>query len=121
LTRPRRARLGLFLVLAGSFAACGEPAGPIDDDTYVAVMAGLSFAQARFLDVASADSARRAVIEDSGIDPADLVAFAEANGANTEKMFALHERVLALVDSLVAIESGILVPPGDSIGAEPDR
>lgn len=120
LTPATRRLAARALCLGGALVACGEPAAPIDDDTYVLVMARLSYANARFLDVASIDSARRVVLEETGVDPADLLAFAEVHGADTGKMFTLHERIRDVVDSLDAVESGVSAPEDTLIG-EPGR
>ena len=110
----------LVLCFAGASLACREPEGPIDEETYVHVMARLSYAQARFLDVASIDSARRAILEETGIDPVDLLAFAELHGADTGRMTVLHDRIRLAVDSLDAVERG-MGTGGDTLPAEPPR
>ena len=81
-------------------------------------MSQLSYAQARYLDPERSDSARRAILEASGVDVSELLAFAELNGGDPQRMFQLHEAIRARVDSLEAIDAGAMIdpeaPPADS-------
>lgn len=97
--------------------ACGsdEPEfrGPIDGDTYVAVMGELADLE-RFPppgrdDVARierADSARQAILERHGVTADELLEFAEAAGARPDLMVELTERIVALSDSLAHRRTG---------------
>ena len=89
-----------------SLTGCSAPVGPIGDDVYVEVMSRLAHVHAQFIDPARADSARRAVLDEIGIAPQDLVGFAVVFGGDPEKMLWLHERIRARVDSLDALDRG---------------
>jgi len=105
-SRPVLRTLALLGLLAP--VGCSQPAGPVDEDGYVDLMAQLSYAETRYLDSTRADSARRTIMEAYGVTAADLIAFSERNGRDVERMFRLHELIRARVDSLEAIEAGAL-------------
>lgn len=98
-------------------AGCSEPTGPIGDLVYVEIMARLSYAEARYLVPERADSARSAVLEESGLTAQDLFDYVERHGADVDKMFAIQERIRARVDSLEVIEAGEL----PVVGEDPDE
>ncbi|MFV1986655.1 MAG: hypothetical protein ACC682_05215 [Gemmatimonadota bacterium] len=102
--------LGIYLGLVG----CNAPAGPISDDEYVEVMARLSHVQARFIDPVRGDSARQAVLHESGVARQDLVGFAEVFGGDPAKMFRLHERIRARADSLDKLDGGAVPSVGEN-------
>lgn len=119
-TSPRRALVIAFsTVLAAAVAtgACGpdEPAfrGPIDRDTYVAVMGQLADLE-RFppsgpdevTRTERADSARQAILDRHGITADELLEFAEAAGAHPDLMVELTDRIVALSDSLAHRRTG---------------
>lgn len=97
--------------------ACGsdEPEfrGPIDGDSYVAVMAELadlgrfpppgSDSAARS---ARADSARQAILDRHGVTADELLAFAEAAGARPDLMVELTDRIVELSDSMAHRRTG---------------
>lgn len=97
--------------------ACGsdEPEfrGPIDGDTYVAVMGELADLQ-RFPPAGPgeaarterADSARQAILDRHGVTADELLEFAEAAGARPDLMVELSERIVALSDSLAHRRTG---------------
>ncbi|HSM08715.1 MAG TPA: hypothetical protein VLA33_06825 [Gemmatimonadota bacterium] len=97
--------------------ACGsdEPdfSGPIDGDTYVAVMGELADLE-RFPPSGStsagrsalADSARQAILDRHGVTADELLDFAEAAGARPDLMVELTDRIVALSDSLARRRTG---------------
>ncbi len=94
-------RAVLVMVLMASAACSGSPP-TVEPGVYIEVMARLSMAESRFLDSARADSARRAVLEEYGVDPEALVTFSERYGGDVEFMTGLWRRIEAVVESLEA-------------------
>lgn len=113
----KRARRTLVIAVSTAVAAavaasaCGsdepEIRGPIDEDTYVAVMGELADLE-RFppsgpgdsARAERADSARLAILERHGVTADELLEFAETAGARPDLMVELSERIVALSDSL---------------------
>lgn len=97
--------------------ACGpvepELQGPIDADTYVAVMAELADLE-RFPPPGSdeatraerADSARRDILARHGVTADELLDFAEAAGARPGLMVELLDRIVEVSDSLARRRTG---------------
>lgn len=97
--------------------ACGsadsEFAAPVDVDTYVTAMAELSDLE-RFPPPGSdeaaraerADSARRDILERHGVTADELLAFAEAAGAQPHRMVEIMDRIVEVSDSLARRRTG---------------
>lgn len=118
-----RARSNLVIAFSAAFAAavvtgaCGsdepELRGPIDGDTYVAVMAELADLE-RFPPSGPneatrserADSARQVILERHGVTADELLEFAETAGARPDLMLELSEQIVALSDSLAQRRTG---------------
>lgn len=110
-----RAAILTAAILAAPIAcdsAGPEPRGPIDDDTYVAVMSELadlrrfpSRGRDRMSRDAATDSARRAVLDHHGVTVDELLAFAEILGGQPARMVEISERISAVTDSLAELRS----------------
>jgi hypothetical protein len=83
--------------------ACDTPRTTIDDAVFVEAMAQLASANRRFPDTARSDSAAQAILQDLALSRDHLVAFAEAFGEDTERMFRLFEAIRVRTDSLDAM------------------
>ena len=95
----------LALLAAGVLAGgCGEPAGGLNDDTYVEVMARLNYARERYANTAEDDSARAAVLHEFGVSGEQITAFAERHGGDPQRMSRLWERIRREVEALHGIE-----------------
>lgn len=99
----------VFLVAVG--AACAGPErteAPVSEDVYVEVMSRLAAVRrasdpGRHSDPvprSRADSLRRAVLREHGVDRAELKEFARVVGDEPERMRGLWTRIAARVDSL---------------------
>ena len=100
-----------MLALLGAsvlWGGCGEHAGGLDDDTYVALMARLNYARERYENTAQDDSARAAVLDAFGVSGAQIEAFTARHGRDPERMARLWERIRREVDALHG------VPPPES-------
>ena len=97
---PVLALLAASVVVAG----CGAPAGGLDDDTYVEVMARLNYARERYANTAEDDSARAAVLHEFGVSGEQIAAFAERHGSDPQRMNRLWERIRREVEALHGIE-----------------
>jgi len=136
--RPLVIAFSTAIAAAAATAACGpdEPEfrGPIDADTYVAVMGELADLE-RFplpgSDEATrserADSARRAILERHGATAEQLLEFARAAGTRPDLMVELTARIVALSDSLAHRRTGAggaadsAAARGPDLEPEPDR
>lgn len=100
----------MLALLAASvlWAGCGERAGGLDDDTYVALMARLNYARERYANTAEDDSARAAVLDEFGVSGDQIEAFTERHGRDPQRMARLWERIRRDVDALHG------VPPPES-------
>ena len=120
---PRRSQTGrapraLILLLAAAAAAggCGEPAGGLDDDTYVAVMARLNYARERYQNTAEDDSARAAVLAEFGVSGGQIEAFTERHGDDPQRMSRLWDQILREVEVLHGV-----VPPESQLDGDERR
>lgn len=103
------ALLASLLLLTGC-AERGEGAAdgaPIDDSTYVEVMARLVAVDSTFRDPAgelsiSRDSARALILRAHEVRPGELLEFAERIGGDAERMRAVWEHIRLLTDTLEA-------------------
>lgn len=89
-----------------------EPRGPIDDDTYVAVMSELADIRRfppggrdQLSRDAAADSARREVLDRYGVTVDELLGFAEIVGEQPARMVEIAERISAVTDSLARLRA----------------
>ena len=97
--------------------ACTGPTAPIDDDLYVEVMSRLSVVEARIVDAARTDSARAAVLRETGVSAEDLLEYTRVFGGDVEKMAELWERIRVVSDSIEAAEAEALLH--DTTGSGP--
>lgn len=116
---PRALVIAFSTALAAALVtgACGpvepEIRGPIDADTYVAVMAELADLE-RFPPPGSdeatraerADSTRRDILGRHGVTPDELLDFAEAAGAQPGLMVEMLDRIVEMSDSLARRRTG---------------
>ena len=102
--RPRRdgAIVRPILLVAGHMAVgCGGGAGgELDEDTYVQVMARLSWARAKYADTAEGDSVRAATLEEHGVTGQQLDEFTIRIGGDPRRMHQLWEAIRLEVEVL---------------------
>lgn len=101
--RPRRdgAIVRPVLLLTGLMAGgCGGPGGELDEDTYVQVMARLSWARAKYADTAEGDSVRAATLEAHGVTGQQLEEFTARFGDDPRRMHRLWEAIRLEVEVL---------------------
>ena len=115
--RPRRdgAIVRPILLVAGLMAAgCGGSDGELDEDTYVQVMAKLSWARAKYADTAEGDSVRAVTLEEHGVTGQQLDEFTILIGGDPRRMHRLWEAIRLEVEVLDG------VPRPESQVEEPD-
>lgn len=101
--RPRRdgAIVRPILLVAGLMAVgCGGSGGGLDEDTYVQVMARLSWARAKYADTAEGDSVRAATLEAHGVTGQQLEEFTARFGDDPRRMHRLWEAIRLEVEVL---------------------
>lgn len=101
--RPRRdgAIVRPILLVAGLLAVgCGGSGGELDEDTYVQVMARLSWARAKYADTAEGDSVRAATLETHGVTGQQLEEFTARFGDDPRRMHRLWEAIRLEVEVL---------------------
>ena len=115
-----RARAGIMkgvLVVAGlATVACGGSGGGLDDDTYVQVMARLSWARARYADTAEGDSVRAAALDEHGVTGQQLEDFVARLGDDPGRMQRLWEAIrleVEVLDGVPRPESQLDVPDAE--------
>ena len=107
-------RAMLALLAAGVvWGGCGERAGGLDDDTYVALMARLNYARERYANTAADDSARAAALDEFGVSGEQIEAFTERHARDPQRMARLWERIRREVDAL----HGVPPPESEADGA----
>jgi hypothetical protein len=117
--RPRRhgATVRPMLLVAGFMAVgCGEPGGGLDEDTYVQVMATLSWARAKYADTAEGDSVRAATLAEHGVTGQQLEEFTARFGDEPGRMHRLWEAIRLEVDVLDGVprpESQVEAPDAE--------
>lgn len=94
IVRPILLAVGLMAV------GCGGPRGELDDDTYVQVMARLSWARAKYADTAEGDSVRAATLEEHGVTGQQLEEFTIRVGGDPRRMHRLWEEIRLEVEVL---------------------
>ena len=84
-------------------AACESAPAGLAEETYVEVMAHLTWTRLSFVNQDDADSARSAILERYGVSGPELLHFAERHGRDVERMADIWERIRHAVDSLDAV------------------
>ena len=106
-----------ILLVAGLVAAgCGGSGGGLDDDTYIQVMARLSWARAKYADTAEGDSVRAAALDEHGVTGQQLEEFVTRLGDDPGRMHRLWEAIRVEVEVLDGIprpESQLEMPDGE--------
>lgn len=84
----------ILLAAAGLMAiGCGGSGGGLDEDTYVQVMARLSWARAKYADTAEGDSVRAAALNEHGVTGQQLEEFTARFGDDPRRMHRLWEAI----------------------------
>lgn len=81
-------------------AGCGGPEGALDDDTYVQVMAKLTWARATYARTTEGDSVRAATLDEYGVTGQQLEDFAARFGDDPGRMHRLWEEIRLEVEVL---------------------
>ena len=106
-----------ILLVAGLAAVgCGGSGGGLDDDTYVQVMARLSWARARYADTAEGDSVRAAALEAHGVTGQQLEEFVTRLGDDPGRMHRLWEAIrleVEVLDGVPRPESQLEMPDAE--------
>lgn len=106
-----------ILLVAGLAAlGCGGSGGGLDDDTYVQVMARLSWARAKYADTAEGDSVRAAALDEHGVTGQQLEDFVARLGDDPERMHRLWEAIrleVEVLDGVPRPESQLDVPDAE--------
>ena len=107
-----------ILLVAGLAAVgCGGSGGGLDDDTYVSVMARLSWARARYADTAEGDSVRAAALDEHGVTGQQLEEFVARLGDDPGRMSRLWEAIrleVEVLDGVPRPESQMETPDTES-------
>ncbi|WP_419858767.1 hypothetical protein [Candidatus Palauibacter irciniicola] len=104
----------LLLVAGLAVVGCGGSGGSLDEDTYVQVMARLSWARAKYADTAEGDSVRAAALDEHGVTGQQLEEFVVGLGDDPGRMHRLWEAIRLEVEVLDG------VPRPESQGETPD-
>lgn len=103
-----------ILLVAGLVAVgCGGSGGGLDEDTYVQVMARLTWARAKYADTAEGDSVRAATLDEHGVTGQQLEEFTTRFGDDPGRMHRLWEAIRVEVEVLDGVprpESQVEVP-----------
>jgi len=106
-----------ILLVAGLAAiGCGGSGGGLDEDTYVQVMARLSWARAKYADTAEGDSVRAAALDEHGVTGQQLEAFVAGLGDDPGRMHRLWEAIRLEVEVLEGVprpESQLEIPDAE--------
>ncbi|WP_419859825.1 hypothetical protein [Candidatus Palauibacter sp.] len=105
------------LLVAGLMAVgCGGSGGELDEDTYVQVMARLSWARAKYADAVEGDSVRAATLETHGVTGQQLEDFTARFGDDPRRMHRLWEAIrleVEVLDGVPRPESQVEVPDAE--------
>ncbi|MDE2663972.1 MAG: hypothetical protein OXI39_13325 [Gemmatimonadota bacterium] len=107
---------GVLVVAGLATVACGGSGGGLDDDTYVQVMARLSWARARYADTAEGDSVRAAALDEHGVTGQQLEDFVARLGDDPGRMQRLWEAIrleVEVLDGVPRPESQLDVPDAE--------
>lgn len=113
----RLSGLVALIAAAMSAAACtGRPA-ELDEQTYIEVMAQLTWSRSRYMDTPADDSIRAAVLEEYGLSGDALMDFADRHGDEVVRMDRIWEEIRARVAVLDGAptpenQAGTLDPAG---------
>ncbi|MCG8469985.1 MAG: hypothetical protein MJB57_17545 [Gemmatimonadetes bacterium] len=99
-SRAARATLLLLLPSIALGAGCTDASTGLDEDTYVEVVARLTWSRIRFMDTPRDDSLRAAVLQEFGVGGQELLDFAERHGEDVEKMERIWEAVRLRIEVL---------------------
>ena len=106
-----------ILLVAGLAAlGCGGSGGGLDDDTYVQVMARLSWARAKYADTAEGDSVRAAALDEHGVTGQQLEDFVARLGDDPGRMQRLWEAIrleVEVLDGVPRPESQLEMPDAE--------
>ncbi len=106
------------ILLAAGLAAigCAGSGGGLDDDTYVQVMARLSWARAKYADTAEGDSVRAAALDEHGVTGQQLEEFVARLGDDPGRMHRLWESIrleVEVLDGVPRPESQLETPDAE--------
>ena len=95
-------RLVPLVAFVAGFAAvgCGSSHRDLDEETYVQVMARLSWARAKYADTAEGDSVRAAALAEYGVTGQQIEEFVIALGDDPGRMHRLWEAIRMEVEVL---------------------
>ncbi|MCY3699358.1 MAG: hypothetical protein OXH46_06945 [Gemmatimonadetes bacterium] len=103
----------ILLVAGLAVLGCGGSGGGLDDDTYVQVMARLSWARAKYADTAEGDSVRATALDEHGVTGQQLEDFVARLGDDPGRMQRLWEAIrleVEVLDGVPRPESQLEVP-----------
>ncbi|MXW56158.1 MAG: hypothetical protein F4Z33_05850 [Gemmatimonadales bacterium] len=106
----------ILLVAGLGVVGCGGSGGDLDDDTYVQVMARLSWARAKYADTTEGDSVRAAALDEHGVTGQQLEEFVARLGDDPGRMHRLWEAIRLEVDVLDGVsrpESQLEMPDAE--------
>lgn len=112
--RPIPRPILLVACLAG--IGCGDSGGGLDDDTYIQVMARLSWARAKYADTAEGDSVRAAALGGHGVTGQQLEEFVARLGDDPARMHRLWEAIrleVEVLDGVSRPESQLELPDAE--------
>ena len=113
-----RAMMKRILLAVGLAAiGCGGSGGGLDDDTYVQVMARLSWARAKYADTAEGDSVRAAALDAHGVTGQQLEDFVARLGDDPGRMHRLWEAIrleVEVLDGVPRPESQVEMPDAET-------
>ncbi len=92
----------IVALMAGTVftAACSDDSTGLQEETYIDVMALLTWSRFRYADTPADDSVRAAVLDDYGLTGDELLDFAERHGGDVERMDRIWEAIRVRVEDL---------------------
>ena len=106
----------VLLVAGLAVVGCGGSSVTLDGDTYVQVMARLSWARAKYADTVEGDSVRAAVLDEHGVTGQQLEEFAAGLGDDPGRMHRLWEAIrleVEVLDGVSQPESALEMPDSE--------